>query len=169
MVQAASNPGSCAGGISGKQYHLKRQFQGKLKLARIKHGTGSAKHRIRRARNRHRQQAQAKERWWIGHGCLSTARNRSSLNRQSRRIFILLRNRWRSSAENRRAVDRAHLIDVGPIQHVEGVNAGVEPVSFLELKIPRQAQVPGLQAIPYVRVPSHCRGAIGRRCTLGCP
>src|SRR3974390_1733548 len=98
MVQAASSPGSCAGGISGKKYHLKRQVQGKLKFARIKHSTGSAKHRLRRGRNRHRQQAQAKECWWIGHGCLSTARNRSSLNRQGRRIFILLRNRWRSSA-----------------------------------------------------------------------
>ena len=135
---------------------LERKLHGKLKLTRIEHCSRLSEGRIRSPRDRYRQKSvsQPDRRWRCraGHGACA------ALNGHRCRVSIVL---WNVSTEDRRAVDGIHFVHVRPVEHVECIDRKIHPHALGKLEISRNTQIPGIQCIANVGVPSDGRGAIG--------
>src|SRR5262249_22808379 len=123
---------------------LERQLGRKLKLPRIEHGSRRSKILVRPRRNkklRRNGHSRRRREGWTG--------RLAPLDRDGGRVFIASRN---SPADNRRAVDAEHFINVGPVEKVERVESQIEPDSLADLEEAGEAQIPGAQRVADVGI-----------------
>src|SRR5262245_56274245 len=134
---------------------LKSQSGGKLKLPRVEHRSGRSEIRVRARRNEKlRRDGHSSRRSEGGTGRLAP------LDGDGGRILIA---RWNCPAEDRRAVDAEHFVNIGPVEQVERVERQIESDAFADREEAGDAQIPGPQRVADVGVPRDQPNPVGHR------